>query len=223
MVSSHQRFQQRLYDILQSLLPQFTKGISEYEIITLLKNPPYALFNDKALRNSLVLFQTHFILFHTLYLLRNEWRTQGIGELNIVTTCIVLTPIIEKKAKTLETLDPLAQYYLDWNQLNKTSEGDVNALLDSFWDQMIGNTPKYHQTNELEAAFTVLEFTDEHKQYNGEYIDIDSLSIEQLKQQYRKLQHRYHPDKGGSLQKTQALQHAYEILSGYISTTGAKG
>jgi DnaJ-domain-containing protein 1 len=218
---SHLLCQQKLHEILQSLLPLFEKGISEYEIITLLKQPPHGIFNASALHDSLVLFQTHFILFHTLYKLRSEWRTNDIGELDIVTTNIKLNPTVHKHKNTLETTDLLAQYYLDWNNLTSTDQAEVDKLLASFWVKMSGSKTTVKQNPKaIQDAINMLELND----YLKSCIKHDSaieLSIEQLKSQYRKLQHRYHPDKGGSSEKAQLVLQAYEVLCEYLERNGS--
>mmetsp|Transcript_16093 Transcript_16093/g.50599 ORF Transcript_16093/g.50599 Transcript_16093/m.50599 type:complete len:92 (-) Transcript_16093:35-310(-) len=84
--SNYDGIQALLQEVLSSFQSQFVEGISEFEIITLLKQPPYSLFDEDALRDSLMLFQTHFVLFHSLYRLRNEWREQKVGELDIAAT-----------------------------------------------------------------------------------------------------------------------------------------
>jgi DnaJ-class molecular chaperone len=37
-----------------------------------------------------------------------------------------------------------------------------------------------------------------------------------IKKQYRKLVHKYHPDKGGSVAKMQKIQKAYRCITGVI-------
>ncbi|WP_369294505.1 DnaJ domain-containing protein [Klebsiella pneumoniae] len=37
-----------------------------------------------------------------------------------------------------------------------------------------------------------------------------------MKKQYRKLVHKYHPDKGGSVAKMQKIQKAYRCIIGVI-------
>jgi hypothetical protein len=211
---------------LQSLLPLFIQGVSEYELINILKKPPHCVFIEKALQDSLVLFQTHFLLFHTLYRLRSEWRSQGVGELSIITTCIKLNASPITRSNTLETLEPLAQYYLDWQNLSTTGQDDVDELLNRFWQQMAGHQPPIaHNTGALIDAYKTLEFEIDvnanttHSDITQVSIsDVETLSLVELKAQYRKLQHRYHPDKGGCAQKAQAILSAYDILFNYLKT-----
>jgi DnaJ-class molecular chaperone len=51
-------------------------------------------------------------------------------------------------------------------------------------------------------------------------MEIESLAditLLELKQQYRKLQHKNHPDKGGSIRASQSVLQAYSQLHKYIS------
>ena len=127
-----------LNDALVTFRPQFEKGISEYDLINALKSQPYLVFDENALRDSLMMFQTHFVLFHCLYQLKNEWRVKKIGQLDIGLTRITLQPFLESAAN-IQTEDSLANYYLDWSNLSATNENDVEALLNSFWQKMAGS------------------------------------------------------------------------------------
>ena len=82
-----------LINTLATLRPVFEDGINEYTLINTLKAPPFGLFKDAALSDPLILFNTHFLLFHCLYKLREQWRLQGVGELDIHATNIVLRAV----------------------------------------------------------------------------------------------------------------------------------
>lgn len=201
-----------LKDSLESFQIQFTQGISEYELIKALQDPPYALFNKDALRDSLVMFQTHFVLFHCLYQLRNTWRTQRVGELEIGPTLIKLHESVPNESG-LEAADPLADYYLNWDNLKDTDAAGVEALLESFWQKMGGiNTLELATQDEIQYAITILELP-----------GVDKLNVTQLKQYYRKQQHAIHPDKGGSIEQSQAVLQAYTLLRKYLIQQQATG
>ncbi|GAC30757.1 DNA-J related domain-containing protein [Brumicola pallidula] len=206
MSDKHDELQFLLQEILNTFQSQFTAGISEFELITLLKQPPYSLFDEDALRDPLTLFQTHFVLFHSLYHLRNEWREQKVGELDIRATQIKLAPILSFDAG-LQASDPLADYYLDWTNLSATDQAGVNDLLNSFWQKMAGVDGNHYFSQEaVNEAILTLQIT-----------SIECLSLAQLKQQYRKLQHAKHPDKGGSVEDSQQVLQAYTTLYKYMS------
>lgn len=206
MPNKHDELQVLLQDILSTFKAQFIEGVSEFEIITQLKKPPFSLFDEDALRDPLMLFQTHFVLFHSLYHLRNEWRAQNIGELNIGATLIKLQPTLSFDA-ALQVTDPLGDYYLDWNNFSATDEAGVEDLLNRFWQTIAGGEMQYHVSQEaLNEASSTLQIN-----------SLEGLSLIQLKQQYRKLQHANHPDKGGSVEDSQRVLQAYTTLHKYLS------
>lgn len=193
-----------LEDILSSFIPQFNAGISEFEIISILKQAPYCLFDEDALREPLMLFQTHFVLFHALYNLRKQWRKQKVGELNIGPTIIKLEAYREFAAN-LTVADPLADYYLDWQNFAQATQTEVEQLIAGFWQTMAGQQGFYQDNDDdIQNALLTLNIS-----------KLEGLSLSKLKLQYHKLQHNNHPDKGGNTQKSQAISHAYAILRKY--------
>ena len=138
-----------LNDTLATFRPAFELSISEYELICALKSPPYSIFDEDALCDSLMMFQTHFVLFHCLYQLRNRWREQKIGELVIGLTTITLNPTLESSIN-IETEDSLANYYLDWSNLGCSNKNDIEALT-------IPVDEKYARLEWLEDCDSVLQ------------------------------------------------------------------
>jgi hypothetical protein len=203
---NHDELQVLLQEVLNTFRSQFIEGITEFEIITLLKQTPYSLFDEDALRDPLTLFQTHFVLFHSLYHLRNQWRRQKVGELEIGLTQIKLLPILSFNAG-LQSTDLLGDYYLDWKNLSATDEAGVEELLNNFWQKMAGVDVNHHFSQEtLKEATLTLKMD-----------SIEGVSLLKLKQQYRKLQHVTHPDKGGSVESSQQVLRAYTTLYKYLS------
>jgi len=195
-----------LDDTLATFRPAFELGISEYELICTLKSPPYSIFDEDALCDSLMMFQTHFVLFHCLYQLRNRWREQKIGELAIGLTTITLNPILESFTN-IETEDSLANYYLDWSNLGCSNKNYIEALLDSFWQKMAGSELNANMSlSELKRVCIVMEIE-----------SLEDITLLELKQQYRKLQHKNYPDKSGSIKVSQSVLQAYSQLRKYIS------
>lgn len=200
-----------LLDILSTKKAEFEEGMTEYALISQLKSPPYQLFNDNALRDPLALFNTHFILFHALYLLRNLWRDALVGELDIHTTRIVLLPLKssaqsngESNATTLGKSDSFADYYLNWQNLTSTGEADVEALLNSFWQRMTGADPVFDSKESIEQCHTLLNLDESV-----------SITLAILKRHYRKQLATVHPDKGGSHEAAQNVISAYQTLLRY--------
>ena len=188
----------KISDALAEELCRLKAGITEFELIGLLQSDEYKLLDKNALRDSLSLFQTHFILFHCLYLLKDKLHTSGHGELLISATQIKL---VAQSASGIDITDadPLRDYYLEWSHFSKTSTSDVDDLLDSFWRTM--NTERQASEQEVAEALCIMNFSP------------DSTPTRlQIKRRYKALQHKYHPDKGGSVTRSQSLTDAYQIL-----------
>lgn len=185
---------------IQNEVDVLKEGVSEYQLIEKFQTDPYRLFDKEALRNSRNLFQTHFLLFHCLYLLREQWRQNQTGELTISAMKIKLEPLTSHGPALAET-EPLRAYYLDWSHFSRTTESDVDDMLNSFWQAMsntlVGGVSETEKINALE----VLGFAPDA-----------SPTTQQIKRHYRALQHQNHPDKGGSLTFSQSLTAAYKTL-----------
>jgi hypothetical protein len=99
--------------------------------------------------------------------------------------------------------DKLRTYYLDWKNLSDTNGSAVEALLDGFWSAFSG-IPSKTQDNQmpLQQALDLLNLT-------------SPFTAKQLKMQYRKMLHQYHPDKGGNNSHTVQLHNAYQQLKAH--------
>lgn len=188
-----------LQGILQEILLSHSDGLSEFELFGQLKSPPYEVFSTDVLSDPLTLFQSHFIVFNALYQLRDVWLKNRTGLLHIHCSCIRREPW-QAGLKGLTTEDKLRSYYLNWANLSDTDQTQVEALLDSFWSAFSG-MPNHVQENNMpeQQALNMLNLT-------------PPFSAQQLKQQYRKMLHSCHPDKGGNNDQTVLLQSAYERL-----------
>lgn len=188
-----------LQPILHDILLSHSDGLSEYELFNQLKSPPYELFTAESLRDPLSLFQSHFILFNALYQLQDAWLLDQTGLLQIHCSCIRRNPW-EAGQNAVIMQDKLRAYYLDWTNLSDTDQSQVEAMLDSFWSAFSGAPSQTQHTNmPLQQALDLLELTTPY-------------SSQLLKQQYRKMLHKYHPDKGGNNGQTVQLHNAYERL-----------
>ena len=210
-----------LIDSLSVMQPTFREGISEFALIQVLKQPPYKVFDSHALSDPLVLFKTHFVLFHALYTLQGKWRQQAVGELDIHTTNIILRPCIPSSSRSwahtpsatceITSPDPLARYYLDWQNFETTQKADVNALLDDFWSRMSVNQQPPLSEKQRHHAYHVLGIVELADNEGGSH---KHLAPETLKRYYRKALAKAHPDKGGSVERAQAVIQAYRWLAG---------
>ncbi len=188
-----------LLDALDAFYTDFQQGISEYALVKKLQAPPWQLFNDVDLQQSLSLFQCHFLLFHALYLLRDDWRARHVGELDIHTTTIKLLPLTASQPGLVKS-DPLGDYYLDFTHWEATQKDDVDRLLDTFWQRYLRGAA-VPDTDQISHAQKVFDWPDD--------VSMDRAAV---KKQYRRLQHRCHPDKGGATEDAQALSAAYHTL-----------
>lgn len=213
-----------LVDTLSTQKPLFQRGVSEYELIEILKKAPYQFFDDASLREPLMLFKTHFIVFHALYQLKRRWIEQGEGVLDIHTLNIKLNQESahsdknsthgdnykdkesQDKVGAITEADALAEYYLDWGNFEKADRKSVDALLNAFWHRMAsGNAHTFEQEDIADAHALLGLPQDEH------------VSLSVLKRVYKKALQLVHPDKGGTQQEAQDVIQAYQLLLGYYS------
>jgi hypothetical protein len=199
-----------LIDVLDVLLEENPEGFTEHQLLTLLQQQPHAFFAADALRDPLLLFQSHFLLFHCLYSLRNRWQKNQHAQLDISVFKIQKSrldinktlsppadPFSEDK-KLLFNADPMAHYYLDWSHFSTTSSDDVDELLNRFWKKMW--MPQ--QEEDIQQALIIMELE-------------TPIPLPQLKQQYRRLAQRFHPDKGGNSEHFKKICQAFHQLRQY--------
>lgn len=185
------------------ILSDYPDGISEYDLIQTLQSNPYHCLEVSDLGEPLQLFQTHFALFHLLYRLRNHWLALQKGLIHIVSTQIKLLPY-ESVHEAIQINDPLAEYYLNWNNFDSTSRRDVEIMLDDFW----------YTFNQFEQQQSL--YSDERLKQANEILGVSSTeTFAKIKKRYRKLMHDHHPDKGGELNHCQQIEQAYRLLKSY--------
>jgi len=203
-------FSTRLPQIEAFLKPLFTKTTSytEHQLLSLIKQ---AQLFDINLRQPLQLFRWHFLLFHHLYWLDQQWRFQGEPGLSIHTLKIYrYSPQAIQGSNSLSEsqIEPavaksLQAYYLDWRPLFITELGEVMGLLQQAQQGIF-------QASSLDS----IEFKQALKIFELEQ-DTAHLSKpckQTIIRQYRLLAMKLHPDRGGSSAQLQALNAAREIL-----------
>lgn len=176
---------------LLELLHAAPEGLSEYQLLLRLSR------TERLPSDTLELFRAHFLLFHTLYRLRDQLHAEHLALLQISPLCIRLLPY-QAGESALSENDPLREYYLNLDHLRDTGAEDVQKLLEVFWIRLLGGEEK-------QSALAVLEL-DTH---TGE------LDLSIIRQRYRQLVSRHHPDRGGSTQRLQSINHAMETLQRY--------
>ncbi|MGM0554593.1 MAG: DNA-J related domain-containing protein [Pseudomonadota bacterium] len=168
-------------------------GLTEHRLISELRDAGVEPFADARLQEPLSLFQTHFLLFHCLYRLRDALAVDGewlrihcldIGVEAARAACATRSELV--------TGDPLRAYYLDLSRLEFMDAAAVQALLDRFW------AGKGHDERRAEAL-EVLGLADP--------VDADAI-----RQRYRRLAQRHHPDRGGDTGTLQRINAARWVL-----------
>lgn len=184
---------QPLIDTVLRILRAHPDGIPEQKLIRELDAEGIPPFAGAVLSETLELFRCHFLLFHCLYRLRDQVRSEGAADLNISPLAIVLLPYAEGEGgSAIAGSDPLRDYYLDLSHLDGTTEQDVNQLLDGFFRRR-------QALDERGAALAELGLD-------------DGTSFEAARRRYRKLVMEHHPDRGGDTERLQALNRAMDVL-----------
>ena len=180
-----------LFETIKSELLQHPEGLKEYDLIQALKPHGFFVVPGDSAVSTYMIFQVHFLLFHALYVLRNQLLASKQNWLEIGVLNIQLLPYQEDK-DALITPDKLCEYYLDLNNLENTSEDDVNKLIASFWNKL----GKHEKRDE---ALTALGLE-------------DPVNNNTIKETYRRLAMEHHPDRGGDKDRLQAINAAIKIL-----------
>lgn len=169
--------------------------ITEYQLIKLLQSGQYHTLSQLHMGQADQLFQLHFIIFHTLYNLRKELLIKNKGYLEISPLCIKITHLKSSSndIKAIEPCDPLADYYLNLENLINTTSEDIEQLILSFWKNL------YKPNSHLESL-KILELC-------------PPVSYKEIKKQYKRLASKHHPDKGGSKLLIQDINQAMATLN----------
>lgn len=185
-----------LLQLVQQVLNEHPSGLSEYALIQQLKSRHRA-FTQVDLSDPLSLFRTHFMLFHVLYLLRDKLRHTGQYDVLIHTLNIRIQAPSPTQPQTSAVghEDKLRAYYLDITQLTSTDRAAVEALL-------YGGLTGLAQPHCVTHALTELDLDQ----------PAHSLSAQVIRQQYRVLVSRHHPDRGGCTARLQRINQAMDTL-----------
>ncbi len=168
-------------------------GLTEHALISELRDAGVEPFAGARLQEPLSLFQTHFLLFHCLYRLRDTLAADGewlrIHCLDIGVESVCMAPAADRN---LVIGDPLRAYYMDLGRLESMDAAAVEALLDRFWAGM-------GRDERRAGALEVLGLADP--------VDADAI-----RQRYRRLVQRHHPDRGGDTETLQRINAARWVL-----------
>ncbi|GEM_PF-3484559 len=198
-----QQIKAALSDIL--LLNELTitpHRYSEIELIRRLQKAPYQLLPQYDMADSHALFQVHFLLYHSLYLLKQDASVNQLASIEMGLATISVTPYQSAPAgQALNGHDELQAYYLDLSHLIHTQSQDVEQMLESFWQNIQAPIPDEMELNKACQIFNI-EWP---------------VTLSELKPAYKSLCLSHHPDKGGKVTDLQQINWAYRILKSRIS------
>ncbi len=177
---------------VHEVLVQYPDGIREFDLMAALDQRCVEGFGRTAFVDHLSMFQSHFLLFHSLYVLRDRFHQSGEAGLDIHCLSIRLTPFAEQGGGLLQQYDPLRDYYLDLANIEKTDAAEVERLLGSFWRRFIA-------VDERQQALQQLGLS-------------DPIDYAEIKTQYRRLVMEHHPDRGGDHDRLLLINEAMQIL-----------
>lgn len=186
---------EQLYEPIVEILEARPTGLSEHELLHALTEKGFLGFSPKQLDQELSLFQTHFFLFHVLYRLRDVLHEQQRYELAIFCLEIRLWPYRPDEQQTFDLVetDPLREYYLDLQNLHETDAAEVRRMLEGFYLRL----EAYEQRTK---AFHTLGLAED-------------ASLKTVRQRYRSLVKKHHPDHGGDREIFEEVETAMQLLS----------
>lgn len=181
---------------LRQFLSQYPQT-NEHQLIKHLQEAKIPPFNQFSLSHGKDLFSAHFLCMHALYHLKKQYEHERIFTLLIHSVRIERIDYPTGKhleiSQTLpEKNDPLESYYLNPKHYFDTQESDISEMLKSFWT-------KYLAQDQRQEALSILKLP----------LQADSKMI---KDQYRRLAQKYHPDKGGCAEMFNKVREAKSIL-----------
>ncbi|MEH6354663.1 MAG: DNA-J related domain-containing protein [Marinobacter sp.] len=190
---------------LEHELRQAPGGLSEYALIKKLQQPPWQLLGDVRFDQPELLYPIHFLLFHTLYTLRDQLAEDG----ETLAISAMLTRLESRPEELGHKLsnqslpaqaDSLRAFYLDLNQY-QLSTAQIHAMLDNFYAGHRGAND-HHDTSEIAAAAHCLGYSDRRL---PDY-------FHEVKQRFRRAVMQAHPDRGGSTEQIQTLNAAFAVI-----------
>tara|TARA_R110001592_G_scaffold296139_2_gene566480 strand:+ start:9723 stop:10331 length:609 start_codon:yes stop_codon:yes gene_type:complete len=173
---------------------------NEHQIIKHLQEAKTPPFDNFSLNLSKDLFSAHFLCMHALYHLKAQYAKDNKFKLLIQSVRVERMVITESDSAVSDTLinrflenrDPLESYYLNPKHYFETQEQDINAMLKSFWQ-------KYLAQDKKQAALEILELPPE-------------ADAKMIKERFRRLAQKHHPDKGGCAKIFNKVREAKSIL-----------
>ena len=185
----------RLPDVFYAAIEQEIEahpdGISEHDLIKALKARGFFEFLPPPPAGPHQLFRAHFLLFHALYELKDRLSSMRLGLLQIEALCIRRLPW-SVGDDALAVPDLLRAFYLNWSNLDGTTEDDICTMIASFWNQL----GRFDKRDEALAELGLQDPVDDGA----------------IKLAWRRLAMEHHPDRGGDKDRLQAINAAVDCL-----------
>ncbi|MGM0412908.1 MAG: DNA-J related domain-containing protein [Pseudomonadota bacterium] len=184
-----------LLDALLAIRP----GWREYDLLAELDRrrvPPFEATD----RSTLGLFRRHFVLRHLLYRLRDRLLASGDGDLDLDARGVRRCRHPGPEPGGLVAPEPLRAYYLDPEELATTGAADVDALLAAFWRRYDAHARRDWALRELDLPA--------------------DAAADTIRQRYRTLAMRHHPDRGGEAERFARINAAHAVLVGLRASVG---
>lgn len=187
----------RLFSELVEILQQYPEGVNEHTLLKSLDERGAVNLDEDTFRDTVKLFRTHFLLYNALYQLRDQLWREARGHLEITAVRVQLMAYHPGQSG-LEEHDPMRDYYLDIDMLEKTTEQDIESALNNFWKRL--HEESIFSSGGLQAkALQTLGLK-------------EGCQAPEIKRAYRRLCMRHHPDRGGDPARLQEINEAMEIL-----------
>ncbi|TQV72975.1 hypothetical protein FLL45_16055 [Aliikangiella marina] len=163
----------------------------EYPLLKHLEKEHPKFFETLGLRPSL--YQKHFLLFHHLYRLSDEFAKKNLRLLISPLEIRVMAFQSDESKKAVNETDGLRQFYTEIKNLDLSAE-EIAEMQKVFWQ-------KYLALDEKAKSIQIL----------GLEGDSD-LNILKVKKRFNELAQQHHPDKGGDSKHFMEIKNAYEQL-----------
>jgi len=144
-------------------------------------------------------FKRNFLIMNALYQLQEILIPDYT--LKVEAMDIQLLTSVSNRVHSIDSHDPLREYYLEWSNYDAT-EGEVKRLLNEFWDRyqsFVGSVPANIPLTHRKAL-ELFELT-------------DAATSAEIRKRWRKLALKWHPDrKGGDSETFRILCEAWNLL-----------
>jgi len=194
MANANHRFYELIEYLKACLRQRLAWGVetSEFELLKSLQDDArLGPVLSTSTADILALYRTHFLLFHALYHLADE-LAQAQEALLEISTLKIRCSEYRVGPTGLTKPDSVREYYLDWQNYDKTDAQQVEELIASFWVGM-------HRLDNRDDALAVLGLT-------------DPVDDETIRKAYQRLAMQHHPDRGGDAEQIQQINAASRLL-----------